>query len=98
MAKLTLAQIQAMDPNEPVTLVATEVITPHKKGEVFTVSAAQAVKLMTVDMTQGDFGPKNPEIKVRVFDPDKDEQLLLDNHVLNKVAHAKLEKKLNQND
>lgn len=91
----TLAEIRTMNPNEKVTLVATDIITPYKKGEIFTVTAEQAQKLLTVDNTPTDFGVRNAEVKCRPFDPDKDAQLLLDNRVLNQVEQAKLEKKLN---
>jgi len=79
---------------EYVTLVAKEIITPYKKGEVFTVTKPQADMLLTRNMAENDFGPINPVVKVRLYDPEKDEQLLLDNHVLNAIEHKKLQNKL----
>lgn len=63
-----------------VLLVATETITPYKKGEVFGVSPEAAEKLLTRDMTPTDFGPKYPNVKVRRYIPEQDEELLLQNH------------------
>lgn len=77
-----------------VLLVAKEVFTPYKKGEVFGVTPEVAEKLLTRDMTNTDFGPKYPVVKVRRFDPEKDTELLLRNGTLNQREHAKLEAKL----
>lgn len=86
-----------MEPNpdeEKVTLVATDTLTPYRKGEVFTVNKSQADRILNRDTTMTDFGPKNEKVKARLYDPDKDEQLLLDNRVLNAVEHRKLHEKL----
>lgn len=86
---------QPQDPSvEMVTLVATDTLTPYRKGEVFTVTKEQADRLKTRNMVENDFGPINPVVKVRDFDDAKDEQLLLDNRVLNGVEHRKLYEKL----
>lgn len=79
---------------EMVTLVATDTLTPYRKGDVFTVTKAQADMLKTRDLSATDFGHKNETVRVRDYDPEKDEQLLLDNRVLNQVEHRKLHEKL----
>jgi hypothetical protein len=89
-----MAETETNPEVEKVTLVALDTITPYRKGEVFTVNRVAADKLLTRDNSVTDFGPRNERVKVRLFDPLKDEQLLLDNHVLNAVEHRKLEKKL----
>lgn len=80
--------------NGTVLLVATDIITPFKKGEVFGVSPEQAEKLLTRDSTLTDFGPKYPVVKVRRYIPEQDEELLLQNRTLNQKEHQKLFEKL----
>jgi len=83
--------------NEQVTLVTTDILTPYKKGEVFTTTRTMADKLMTIDNTENAFGPRNPEIKVRPFNEKKDKDLLLKTRVLNQKEHEKLDKELHPN-
>lgn len=80
--------------NGMVVLVATDTITPYKKGEVFAVTHEAAEKLLTRDMTPTDFGYKYPNVKVRRYIPEQDEELLLQNKVLNQKEHEKLFTKL----
>ena len=80
--------------NEQVTLVTTDTLTPYKKGEVFTTTKSMANKLLTIDNSENAFGPRNPEIKVRLYNEKKDKDLLLKNRVLNQKEHAKLEEEI----
>lgn len=77
-----------------VLLVATDTITPYKKGEVFGVSPEMAEKLLTKDLSPTDFGPKYPVVKVRRYIPEQDEELLIQNKTLNQKEHQKLFEKL----
>lgn len=77
-----------------VTLVALEVFTPYKAGEVFSVDEELAEKLLKVDSTKTDFGRKYPKVKVRLFNPDVDMEKLLEHKVLNVRVHNALLKKL----
>lgn len=79
---------------EYVTLVATDTLTPYRKGEVFTLPKSQADMVLTRDMSTTDFGHKNERVKARLFKPGEDDELLLDNRVLNAVEHKKLDDKL----
>lgn len=88
-----MAQKQKM-----VTLVTTKILTPYKEGEVFTVTEEEAEKLLRADHTKTDFGERNPEVRVRLFDPERDQERLLTSRVLNQEQHAALAKKLNRPD
>jgi hypothetical protein len=77
-----------------VALVTTDILTPYRKGEVFRVTPEEAEMLLTRSMVENDFGPRNEKVRVRKFNPETDQQLLLDNGVLNAVEHKKLQNKL----
>lgn len=75
-----------------VTLVTTELLRPYKANEVFTVPEDMARKLLNVHMAD-EFGQVF-HTKVRLYDPTRDEHLLLSNGVLNQEEAYKLLKKL----
>lgn len=91
MASATFKSSKAI---QLVPLVTLEVLTPYKAGEVFAVPPAVAKKLLKVDMTKTDFGPKYPRVKVRLYNPDRDEALTLTNGTLNQEEHKKLLQRL----
>ena len=91
MASATFKSSKAI---QLVPLVTLEVMTPYKAGEVFAVPPAVAKKLLKVDMTKTDFGPKYPRVKVRLYNPDRDEPLNLSNGTLNQEEHKKLLQRL----
>lgn len=80
-----------------VTLVALEILTPYKAGEVFSVSEEDADKLLNRNNEKTDFGIRNAKVRVRKFDPRVDGERLLDEHSLNIKAHNALQKKLRPN-
>lgn len=58
----------------PVTLVTTDIITPYRKDEVFTVPKYVADLLL--DDNRVDEDGKVQPVKVRLYDPAKDADLL----------------------
>jgi hypothetical protein len=75
-----------------VTLVTTEVFTPYRANEVFTVDEDLARKLLNINKTDN-FG-RQFYPKVRLFEKGKDEHLELANGTLNQEEHNKLLKRL----
>lgn len=90
--------VDSNEAEEMVVLVATDILTPYRKGEVFSLPQSQANKVLNRDMTATDFNVRNERVKARLFDPEKDQELLLDNHVLNTIEHKKLDAKLHPKD
>jgi hypothetical protein len=79
---------------ELVMLVTTDIFTPYKKDEVFAVNKETAERLLKPSMERTDFGPRYPKVKVRLFDKDRDQELLLDNGYLTEEAHKELLQKI----
>lgn len=75
-----------------VVLVTTEILPPHKAGEVFSVSEEAAAKLLNAHGSDQFGNVWHP--KVRLFNEDRDSALLLNNNVLNQEEHYKLLKRL----
>ncbi len=81
---------------DQVTLVAVDTFPPYRKGEVFTVDKKVAEVLLSGSTRQNDFGPVYPQVKVREYDPETDEHLLLQNGTLNQKDAARLREKLSR--
>ncbi len=78
-----------------VALVTNEVFTPYKAGEVFCVPEEDAQKLLREDKTRNEYGvARYPKVKVRLFNPEIDGDLLLKNGSLNMEDHNLLLNKL----